>query len=381
MRKRHIALFITPHFPHVHPTLPIVSTMVRRGFRSTYVTSDVFQSKLQRLGAEIVPRPRLQFNEGPEEGLDGAFCRLALRTLEPASAFYKENKPDLIVYDLADLAGRILAYRLNIPAVQISPHFAFDRDTLPQQIRGDEIRAIAIDVSRRADGFLAQHGVPSEEFLFHREQLNIYPFPRVLQPHGVRTDARLLYAGRCPGEQPLYGEWNVHNAKGRRVVLIAASTTHTRDTGYYPLCIEALSPLNVHTIFSVGANAHAIPVPDLPEHFEIVRDVSHGTILPYTDVLIYQGGTTTTAEAAYHGVPVLAVTYGNLELEWLADNIAEVGLGLHLRKSAMTSESLRSSASRLLDDAGIHRRVQQIKHAVRREPGAEEIVNAIEELL
>ena len=58
MTNRHIAFFSVPYPPHVNPTLAIVSVLVRRGYRVTYVTSDTFAARVAALGAfEVVSCP------------------------------------------------------------------------------------------------------------------------------------------------------------------------------------------------------------------------------------------------------------------------------------------------------------------------------------
>lgn len=380
MRKGHVALFIFPHYPHVTPTLSIVSTFVRRGYRTTYVTSDTFRESLLRIGAEVVLRPGIGSDNVLAEESPDLICEVASRTLSEAARFYEKNRPDLVVYDVVDFAGRILANRWNIPAVQIAPHFAFDRHTLTQQIWNDEFRDAIVTWSKEGEAFLKNHGIHADGLLFHRERLNIYPYPKILQPPGVRPDDRLLYAGRCPGEQPSYGSWNRDDAKGKPVVLVTASTTYVRNPNYYTTCIEAFSGTGLHVIFSLGVKANSITMPSLPDNFQVIRGVSYGKVLPHADVLICQGGTATVAEAAYHGVPILVLPYEALELQWNAENIAELGMGFYLKKAEVNARSMREHVMRLLTEPTVKSRARQVMLSVRREPGGEEVVNSIEAL-
>src|SRR5882757_9599511 len=54
MDRGHIAFLSFPHPPHVNPTVPIVSVLVRRGFRVSYVTSQRFRDRLLGVGAEVI---------------------------------------------------------------------------------------------------------------------------------------------------------------------------------------------------------------------------------------------------------------------------------------------------------------------------------------
>jgi UDP:flavonoid glycosyltransferase YjiC (YdhE family) len=104
-------------------------------------------------------------------------------------------------------------------------------------------------------------------------------------------------------------------------------------------------------------------------------------ILPHVSLFICLGGNITAAEAAYHGVPLIVTSHGFPELEYQGDNIASSGLGLHLRKNDLNVENLRSAVTQVLEDAALLDKVKRIQRSVRREPGAEEVANRIEEYL
>src|SRR3569833_2366753 len=115
MKHCHIAVICHPMPPHVGPTLPVVSTLVRRGYRVTYATSTAFSSRVSQVGAEVIQIPKFVpfLNSSPEhrERFQNQFCRAALKTLSVISASYEHDRPNLILYDLDAFAGRILAYR------------------------------------------------------------------------------------------------------------------------------------------------------------------------------------------------------------------------------------------------------------------------------
>ena len=87
------------------------------------------------------------------------------------------------------------------------------------------------------------------------------------------------------------------------------------------------------------------------------------------------------AEAGYHGVPLIVTTHGMPELEWQADRMASLGLGIWLGKDDTNVENIRKSAIQISEDDSILRAVKQMRYLVRREPGAEETANRIEEYI
>lgn len=389
----HIAVFGVPHAAHMNAVIPIMAALVRRGYRVTCVTSDVFAQRIQALGAEAVCCKRWQDEASEREQMFDAHprlavlnmngcCRMGLRILAETQSVYERDRPDAIIYDLVNFAGRILAHRWGIPGIQISPHIAFDGENLASQIGDGDFREWVQAQGAKADKFFEHVGLSGVDFLFHRANLNIYSIPKIFQPAGTSlNDARCFYAGRCPAEQPPYGDWRKTHADGRPIALIATSTTYVRDPGYFSACIDALSGLHWHVVLSIGGNDPKSLEP-LPPHFEIVKDIAHVKVLPHAGLFIFQGGNMSVAEAAFHGVPMIATTFGFAELEWCAENsIVRLGLGLHLRKGDITVDGIRAAAIRVAGDSNIQRNTRNVSRLVQREPGAEEVVNRIDEHL
>jgi MGT family glycosyltransferase len=387
MKNIHIAWFSLPHPSHLNAALPIVSVLVRRGYRVTFVTSERFAERIKSLGAEFVACPSFDVNEMwdqqdvEKERHPHPFCRLAVRTLAQVTSFYEKQRPDLIVYDLVAFAGRILANRWSIPAVKCSPGFAFDRESIGLQISDPEYRQELLEDSAKADRFLMSHGIVESDFLFHREGLTIYLLPKPVQPGGNVYGGSFFYAGRCAAEQSYYGDWRKTHTDGRPIVLVATSTSYVQGPKYFKMCIEALSGLKWHVLLSIGDQGDPKTLSPLPPHFEIVQHTSHVKILPHVSLFVCLGGLITLSESMYHGVPLIATTLGFKELEWHGANIARLGIGVHVKGADPSAETVREAVIRLSEDARIAEKVTEMQRKVRREPGAEETVNRIEEYL
>lgn len=384
MKRSHIAFISFPHHPHVNPTLPIASVLIRRGHRVSYVTDDKFESRVERLGAEFVRslgyNPELLKSEDIRVQLEWP-CHMAVRTLAKIMPLFEQDRPDLIIYDLLAFAGRILAHKLNIPAIQTSPTFAHCRQNWEQQVKDPEWRRWIIEKADFAGQFLQRYGIVSNDFLFHREKLNIYLFPKIIQPDGDVFGESCFYAGRCAAEQLYYGDWRKSASGDRPIILVSTSTTWVQGTDFFKMCIEALSGLKCHVLLSIGDSGNAAALKPLPDHFEIVQHNSHVKILPYVDAFICVSGIITASEATYHGVPLIVTSRGVLENEWEGDNFERLGIAIHIREAAMNVETLKLAAIRALEDPVMRDRVKEVQRIVQREPGAEETVNRIEAYL
>jgi UDP:flavonoid glycosyltransferase YjiC (YdhE family) len=114
---------------------------------------------------------------------------------------------------------------------------------------------------------------------------------------------------------------------------------------------------------------------------EIAQGSSHVQILRYASLVIGLGGIISVSEAAYYGVPTIALSCGYPENEWEQRHFEHLGTIIHLPQSDMNAENLRRAIIRASEDVTIQSRVTVLQHAVRREPGAEETVNRIEDYL
>jgi MGT family glycosyltransferase len=306
------------------------------------------------------------------------FLEDALKNL---ASFYQQNPPNVIIYDLVAFAGRILAARMHTPAIQTSPSFAHDRAHLARQIKDPSMRKSELDLSNRMDQFLGEYGIQSRGFLFHREALNIYLFPRAIQPCAEALGDGCFFAGRCAGEQLSYGSWRRPETEGRPIVLVATSTHYQRGPDHFGTWIKALMGLEWHVILSIGDDADPAALNPLPPHFQVVQHTSHISILPFASLFICLGGIISTAESLYHGVPLLVTSHGYPELEWQADNLVSLGLAVHLSSSDMNIERLRDAAIEAMRDTAMRENIERIQRVVRREPGSEETSNRIEEFM
>lgn len=387
MSTYHVAFINFPHTGHVNPTLPIVSTLVRRGIRVTYVTSEPYLSRVTSLGAEGVACRRFshvkrsELPPGEVELYETSVCKLAEKTLPLIRDFYRRDVPDLIVYDILALAGKILADELRVPAIKTSPFPAFESRFFKLQMRNARLREWAIHYSALGENFLAIHGIEIKDYIFHREPLNIQLIPRELDAASDSLDPACVYAGRCPAEQTGFGNWYLSKNTTKPMVLVAASTTRRSDIEYFKTCIEALRALNVHVIMSMRSDLDLSTLGSLPDGFEIVRGTSHTKVLPFCDVLIYMGGSITAAEAAYHGVPLVLTPQGDMENTGYSDHLERMGVGVHIRHSDFNQSALRQGVQLAMTDSNMKSAVARWQASVRRQPGGEEIANVMEDHL
>lgn len=376
MKTKHIAFVNLPRPSHINPTLPIVATLVRRGHRVTYATSEQFAARITRAGAQHVLIPSMDI----ARQRDDLACHTATETVKAVTAFYETDRPDLIIYDLIAMAGRVLAHQWNLPAIKISPDFSYSEEAFSSQVRQEKVREWGFELSRKADHFLKRYGILSCGYMFHREKLNIHLCPREFDPNGHVADESCLYAGRCPGEQFHVGDWRNDFGDDRPIAAVVPST-FSRDEHYFNLCVEALSELPWNFVIFLPPDITLTSPLLLPDNFRAVRESSPSKTLSNATMLVCMGGAMTVAEGIYHGLPLLMTSCGAPFLEALCDIWVELGLGRHLKHTEMKAESLRGAFIEVIESAEIRAKVRRMQRIVQCAPGAEEAADGIEEFI
>jgi MGT family glycosyltransferase len=382
----HVAIFTFPIPALVNPTFSIVATLIRRGYRVTYVTSERFSAEAAALGAEVLRCPRLDFpfdqDDGPALPIEHQYVRdpitLAYRTFATAWPFYERNRPDLIIYDSQSFAGILVADRSGVPAVRMSNQFAYNDASLNSPAIPPAWKEKQLSVEKQANEFFASYDSRRANVIRKAKEDTFYLFLPELQLSGLSSELDLFYAPRCTAERPNIPQWRRPADRQRGpTALVASSTTYGQSSQYYESCLAALSRLGWETILVVSGGSvgesDSFPSKCLP-----VYNVPLPAIMPHVDLLICAAGMATAMEAAYHGLPMLMLTGGHPEMEAYAERFHNYGMGLHLDRMNATPEHVAQSAARILGDAQLQQTVKQARKAVRGSAGAEELVNWME---
>jgi MGT family glycosyltransferase len=308
---------------------------------------------------------------------ENPFIELAARSVPLLEKLYRADTPDLLIYDGLFFAGRIIAKRLHLRVIQSTP--CLDTDNLldygEQSADGSEFMKFLCE-QNCAESYFSSGPAP------YRDEQNLFLFPRSFQLNSDAFDESCFYAGRVGGEQMSEGSWPLARADRRPVVLLAMSSTYRQKPSYFRLFIDALTGLGWHIVISIGEENDAGYFDPLPDHFETIQNMSHNLVLRHADLLIFMGGMLATAEAAYHGVPSICIRndeypelirYGNISLSLGISKCVSLGPGFAAR--------LRETATQIIEDPTIRKRVKEVQREVRREAGAEETANRIEDYL
>jgi len=396
MHGRHIALFPLPGISHVFPFLGLCPELVRRGYRVTVATIEPAEKLVISAGAEpiivetdsySIPTAASAITRLPigdpkrREELAHIHSRWLLNSAAIAvrklDKYYKENAPDLVIYELGAYAGRILARRLNSLAIQYYPDFIQHNGHVCWESAVGYNPQSIVDFDRLLDSFLWAHGFEEEHNFWHSEDLNFYQFPREFQFEAESIDSRRFYFVGPFLDRPYTPVWKDRSG-GRRLILVSA--VPGTDANFFNKIIDALSGSRYHVILSVGQHWPVSELQTLPANFEINRIASHLEILPHTDLHLYSGGPTGTLEGFFFGVPLIAIPLDDHNY-LIVDRLAELGVVRKLPVHALTSKLIRESVEEVLQDDAFLGRVKQMQSVVRSAGGGVMAVDRIDELL
>ncbi|MGH3827417.1 MAG: hypothetical protein ACRDQX_09630 [Pseudonocardiaceae bacterium] len=166
---------------HVYPSLALISELVSRRHRGSYVVGERLSELVAATGAEVVAHPSLlpdSEHSWPEDAGEAMrlFLDEAIAVLGPL--LDRAERPDAVLYDIGGFAGRVAAARWGVPAVQLSPSGQRYYATLRSWLADNDVHLDADTFLRRPDSCVVL-------------------IPRVLQPNADRVGPRYVFAGPC----------------------------------------------------------------------------------------------------------------------------------------------------------------------------------------
>lgn len=397
MNGRHVALLTHFGNGHVYSALGLCSELVSRGYRVTYPTNSKYLHHIQQTKAEpvfigdYIP-DRTKEIKGPFDlpPMDPGWWQLvapniftqltdvATWMLSRVEHFYENDPPDLILYDRFVFAGRILAQRMALPAIHIYSGFAHYKKFYIRENGICVNPEPLLEVGRLFDRYLLDHGIDSNDSLWHTEDLNIYFIPKQFQFHNEYFDDNSCFVGPCL-TRSFHKCWN-SKCDGRPIILVT-NTTGRYDISYFKTIIAALAESEYHVILSISEQQLTDETfGSLPDNFEINTQASHLEILPNVALAISQGGTGNTLEPIYYGIPVIVVPSIPFHEE-VAYRVDELGIGISIPGSELTIRRIRESVSRAVGSSEIIDRVKRMQQLFRLSGGAKLAADQIDRFL
>jgi demethyllactenocin mycarosyltransferase len=398
----HIVFYIAPFTGHINTSLPLVTELAGRGHRVSYATTAKFSQVVRGAGARVVScdaawppadaQPAVPVPVPAENAADIDFARnlgvqlrelsAALPVLIPAFA---DDPPDVVVCDPMCWAGRALAGRYQVPAVNCvttligrarwslgSASSSFDpaQRHLPRLFAAASAILASHETRLTAAHLLGTDG--AIETLAY--------FPRALEAEGDEFGPNIHFVGPClpatRGGQPESQGPGWRPAGDGPVIAVSLGTVFNREPAVFRSCLDALAGLRCQVVAALGGLDPASLGP-LPPNAEAHTYLPLPQLLRHADLLIGHAGMRSTMEALSVGVPIAALPQMP-EQRVTADRLAELGLGLCLETVRQTPEGVRSAVTGLLADTGVRERLAWMRDEIEQAPGAAGAADVVE---
>ena len=388
---KHIAFFNIPAIGHIMPTLAVVTELVRRGHRVSYTSIEKRRPLIEAAGAQLHTYRSLRPSDSdptiqapPRHGYISqsllSFVEEAENTFTQLEPRYREDRPDLIVFDRMAFAGRVLAAKLGVPMVQLWPMLVSNEHWslagVPDTF--DPADPVYVAYGAKLESFLSVHcpRLDPAEFLTPVLDRHIAFYPWRFQYQGELFDRRYCFVGPCL--RPAPGQWRP--AGDKPVLLATLGTIYNLDPGFYRCCVEAFAASPWHVVMAVGERIDRGTLGRLPSNVEVHRVVPQLDILAHASALVCHAGMGGIMEAMSRAVPVLAVPQ-TLEQEANAARIEELGLGAQIPPARLTATSLRETVEMLAKDNAVADRVAAMRRDIQAAGGTSRAADIIEECL
>ncbi|MGW5050501.1 macrolide family glycosyltransferase [Actinokineospora sp. NPDC004072] len=382
-----------PDHGHVIPNLAMVTELARRGHEVTYLTAASMAGIATDAGAAVVTyesRYRdADFKKVAED--PGYLMDLLLDESAAMLAAELPSRPDVVVYDTSILfAGRILARRLGVPAVQVIPvfasneHFSYlnamynpDGAEKPAEVPR-EMPPWVMSTMQRIGAMCAEHGVDvaPPQLWFEVPPLSLVTVPREFQYAGETFDSRFAFVGPCVGDRGFLGSWEPPSS-GLPVVLVSLGAVFNEHAEIFRTCVEAFRDKPWHAVMTVAEGMDPAALGELPPNVEVHRWVPHVAVLEHAALCVTHGGMGTAMEALRSGTPMVCVPTSALDRP-TARRIEELGLGVALDPAALTAADLVGAVEAVMGTPSYAEAAAGMAAAIAASGGAARAADAIE---
>ncbi|WHT20472.1 DUF1205 domain-containing protein [Crossiella sp. CA-258035] len=277
------------------------------------------------------------------------FARITELISDEAARQVEFWRPDLIVHELLDATGPLLAARYGIPCV----HHGFG------------ITSVGPLFDRMRDflgATMARHGV--EQLATPATTIDIAP-PSL---GGDLGGLRVRYVPYNGGA--VLPDWLARPRERPRIV-VTMGTVLAMDDEPWRSILAAARDTGAELLLAAGSTSLA-KLGELPPHTRVIGYVPLSALLPVSEAVVHHGGSGSTLTALACGVPQLVVPQGADQF-YNGQRIAARGVGLTAEGTGVTAEQLH----RLLHDQEIKTAIAEVRAELAAMPSPAELVPAL----
>jgi UDP:flavonoid glycosyltransferase YjiC (YdhE family) len=279
-------------------------------------------------------------------------------------AILADTRPDLVVYDMANLGAGLAAHLTGVPAV------AHGVGLFARRFRRTVVSCFA-PVAAELDSGVDVSALfgPAETYL------DICPPP--LRDEDVAAGS----VRRFPLRPVAFAEPATLPAvvtRGDRPLVYLTLGTVFGDVDVLRAAIDGLAALDVQVVVAAGPTVAIERLGRLPGNVVVESWVPQADLIPYTSLVVHHGGAGTTLAALAAGVPQLFLPQG-ADQPVNAAAVVAAGAGDQLLPGAVTAPVVTARATTLMSDVDIKIRCHALATEIASMPSPAEVVGRFEE--
>ncbi|WP_163508267.1 macrolide family glycosyltransferase [Fodinicola acaciae] len=375
----HIAVLNLPAAGHILPTLGVVSELVERGHRVSYVAVEGYADAVKAAGAEHVPyvsamegkRPPMELTPDIVAQAPLAFLNESKSVAGALEERFPRGGPDLLMYDASvAAAGRQLGSGWGcrgvrtFPTLTFNEHYRFD-EKLTADLAIDPTHPALVEFGRALADMTGV--IPEHDLVF---------VPREFQPAGETFGAETTFVGPCIADRAHQGRWSA-DATGK-LLYVSLGTAFTLRPEFFRECVRAAALMpDWRVVMAIGDRVTRDELGTLPPNVEVRAHVPQLEVLRHATVFLSHAGMGSTMEAMYFGVPLVTVPQ-MVEQEINAGRVVELALGLRLDRRTVDAAQIVDAVLAVAASDEIRANVTKMARYARRAGGAVAAADAIE---
>lgn len=278
-----------------------------------------------------------------------------------------EERPDLVLHDLAELSAAPVAASRGIPQVT----FAFSGALSDPLVQGI-VDAVA-DVWD-AEGL----AVPPDAGLY--THLYLHRFPPAFGAAPAGSTVRFIRpVGFDGGGDTAAPDWVAGLGTNRRAVYVTLGTVVSGADQWAEL-LAALDSLDVDAVATTGRQLDPAALGPVPDNVRVERYVPQSFVLGRVSALVSHAGAGSLLAGAERGLPQLCVPMG-ADMWDNADALTAAGAGLTLEEDERSAGDIHAALVRLLDEDTFSTAARRVAAEIADLPHPDDHVSTLQSLV
>ncbi|KUF25050.1 glycosyl transferase [Bacillus sp. G3(2015)] len=377
---------------HINPTLAVVSELIQRGETVVSYCIEDYRKKVEATGAEfrVFENFLSQINIMERVNEGGSPLTMLSHMIEASERIVtqiveetKEEKYDYLIYDNHFPVGRIIANILQLPSVSSCTTFAvnqyinFHDEQEARQV--DEMDPLYQSCLAGMERWNKQYGMKCNsmyDIMNHPGDITIVYTSKEYQPRSEVFDESYKFVGPSIATRKEVGSFPTEDLKNEKVIFISMGTVFNEQPALYEKCFEAFKDVDATVVLVVGKKINISQFENIPKNFKLYNYVPQLEVLQHADVFVTHGGMNSSSEALYYGVPLVVIPVTG-DQPFVAKRLTEVGAGIKLNRNELTSELLRETVKKVMDDVTFKENSRKVGESLRNAGGYQRAVEEI----